>query len=394
MKKGLMIAATLFASVLSAGDLPVSWQRFLPESATDGTPVAQTLTVATVAFDANVPVCGKALSAVDRMYTNLLEVAAIVRQVKSECAKKGGIYREAPVLVCFPEDVFIGINEIDGDGNRSWRDYRNGVFGLDSLRSLSDWGSFYGDVPFPRDRVTLGLRDLALKENVYISCGYETVDADGAYRNVCTLFGPEPSQFSADHGVIGYYYKVHPVGGEREEIRRGDAFRVWPTKIGKIGMIICYDILFPESTRAYGVAGADLVIASTAWTRSYPGVYPNGDVWTFGDHELKGDGPGMSPDGTDDISRSFVEMALRVAAAQNGYYVAVSSLANPGGVAYASVIYPSGRVFCDTGSDYRPGIALANIGVPSRCHVLSATEIIGFDPFADRYPKAYQSLAR
>ena len=67
---------------------------------------------------------------------------------------------------------------------------------------------------------------------------------------------------------------------------------VYDTKMGKIGVAICYDRHFPEYMRALGVAGADLVVVPQAGSVS---EWPEG----------------------------LYEAELRVAAFQNGYYVAL-----------------------------------------------------------------------
>jgi len=52
----------------------------------------------------------------------------------------------------------------------------------------------------------------------------------------------------------------------------GEELRLVETKYGKIGVIICYDIFFPELCKAYSQLGADIIIcisASPSITRKY-----------------------------------------------------------------------------------------------------------------------------
>lgn len=67
---------------------------------------------------------------------------------------------------------------------------------------------------------------------------------------------------------------------------------VYDTKVGKIGVAICYDRHFPEYMRALALSGADLVVVPQAGT---VGEFPDG----------------------------LYEAEMRVSALQNGYYVAL-----------------------------------------------------------------------
>ena len=73
-----------------------------------------------------------------------------------------------------------------------------------------------------------------------------------------------------DEGVIlGHYSKTHPVGDERTNLHRGNQYPVFDTKYGKIGMVICYDVCFPETVRLLALAGAEVVLVPAAWRASY-----------------------------------------------------------------------------------------------------------------------------
>jgi predicted amidohydrolase len=76
--------------------------------------------------------------------------------------------------------------------------------------------------------------------------------------------------FINDTGEIeGIFSKTHPVGDERKLLRRGTAYPVWNTRYGKIGILICYDICFPETARILALKGAELVFVPAAWRASY-----------------------------------------------------------------------------------------------------------------------------
>ncbi len=76
--------------------------------------------------------------------------------------------------------------------------------------------------------------------------------------NVAVLLGP-------DGEIVGKYRKVALPRGEIEGgITPGDAYPVFETRIGKIGMMVCYDGFFPEVARRLSQNGAE-IIAWPVW---------------------------------------------------------------------------------------------------------------------------------
>lgn len=65
--------------------------------------------------------------------------------------------------------------------------------------------------------------------------------------------------FLDDTGVLlGTYRKVHLFDSEKNYFTPGDQFKVFDTKIGRIGLFICYDTFFPEAARSLAIQGVDL----------------------------------------------------------------------------------------------------------------------------------------
>jgi 5-aminopentanamidase len=80
-------------------------------------------------------------------------------------------------------------------------------------------------------------------------------DGDTLY-NAAILVGPD--------GLIGSYRKTHlPFLGVDRFVTPGDELKVYDTAIGRIGLIICYDLRFPEVTRTLALHGADMVALPT-----------------------------------------------------------------------------------------------------------------------------------
>jgi predicted amidohydrolase len=82
----------------------------------------------------------------------------------------------------------------------------------------------------------------------------------GRVYNSAFLVGPE--------GLVGRYRKVHTLClGVDRFATRGEGFRVWELPIGRIGLSICYDGTFPESSRTLKLLGAQLIVLPTNWPR-------------------------------------------------------------------------------------------------------------------------------
>lgn len=68
------------------------------------------------------------------------------------------------------------------------------------------------------------------------------------------------------NGLAGIYRKVHLWNDEKTIFSPGDlGFPVFDTPFGRIGMLICYDLWFPEAFRSSVLNGADIVCVPTAW---------------------------------------------------------------------------------------------------------------------------------
>ena len=76
--------------------------------------------------------------------------------------------------------------------------------------------------------------------------------------------------FLDDTGVLlGTYRKVHLFDSEKKYFTPGDQLKVFDTKIGRIGLFICYDAFFPEAARSLAIQGVDLLVNSTNWEKPY-----------------------------------------------------------------------------------------------------------------------------
>ncbi|MBG0775641.1 MAG: N-carbamoylputrescine amidase [Desulfovibrionaceae bacterium] len=77
------------------------------------------------------------------------------------------------------------------------------------------------------------------------------------------------AMIDADGTVLGVYRKSHIPDGpgyqEKYYFSPGDTgFRVWPTRVGRVGLGICWDQWFPEAARAMALLGAEILLYPTA----------------------------------------------------------------------------------------------------------------------------------
>lgn len=102
----------------------------------------------------------------------------------------------------------------------------------------------------------------ARDKGIYIIAGYaESVDIPGRIYNSAV--------FINDKGeVIGNMRKVNSWGQEKLKFREGNEFPVFDTPLGKIGIMICYDVEFPEPMRIMTLKGAELVFIPAVWSFS------------------------------------------------------------------------------------------------------------------------------
>jgi len=67
--------------------------------------------------------------------------------------------------------------------------------------------------------------------------------------------------------IVGRYDKVHPTRRElRDGVIPGGDFPVFDLTFGRVGICICHDLSFPESTRVLGLRGAEIIVWPTYWS--------------------------------------------------------------------------------------------------------------------------------
>ncbi|MCK5147754.1 acyltransferase [bacterium] len=95
------------------------------------------------------------------------------------------------------------------------------------------------------------LQQLCIDSAFHIVAGFTECD-EGACYNSSMLIGPD--------GLVGVYRKVHLFADERQLFSPGNlGFPVFDIGSAKVGMMICFDWLFPEAARSLALGGADII---------------------------------------------------------------------------------------------------------------------------------------
>ncbi len=127
-----------------------------------------------------------------------------------------------------------------------------------------------GDTRFPYPEVYGGLDDpvvirfseAAKKHKMHIVAGL-LLTLEGKTYNCAVLF-------DTNGNIAGIHKKVHLPAGEELTVTHGDSFEVFKTDIGNIGMLVCWDMQFPESARELALGGADIIACPTlGWENVY-----------------------------------------------------------------------------------------------------------------------------
>jgi len=161
------------------------------------------------------------------------------------------------------------------------------------------------------------LGSASARHRMYLVVCSDFTENDGGIYNTAFFLGRDGKE-------IGRYHKVCPTWSEAGARRRGTAFPVFPTRdLGAVGMLICYDLVVPETARCLALAGADIIFFPTM---------------------------GGAAVGDDDIG----VQALRVRAAENFIWLVVAHRGSG-----AMIISPQGKIVAKAeGSD---GLAIADI---------------------------------
>jgi len=247
-----------------------------------------------------------------------------------------------------------GLGELEGLVRRAGEAGCDVVAFPEDTLGLGDWEMAHpelaGDVlPRAVERMVDRLGRAAAAHHMYLVCCSDTFEG-GAVRNTAFFLG-------RDGREVGRYHKVNMPLQELHK-KRGDSFPVFPTPdLGSVGMLICYDMVFPEAPRCLALAGADIIFHPTL---------------------------GGAAIGDNDISRA----AFRTRAVENFVYLVVSERGSG-----TMIVSPQGKILAEgKGPD---DLAIADIDPASGRSggdSMNSQDDMRARLFRERSPAAYDIL--
>jgi predicted amidohydrolase len=204
----------------------------------------------------------------------------------------------------------------------------------------------------------------AVERKIYVVFGLtEAGPQPAVVYNTAVLTGPG--------GYIGSYRKVHVGISEQSIWRRGDDWPVFETPFGRIGMLICYDKMWPESCRELVLRGADILVMPTAWG------------WGDDDHD---------PDSN--VRCHLYRLYDQVRAAENNRWFVSSNysgkIEDSEFLGLSQIVDPLGRIVASSGTT-AGGLTIATVDINAGIAAASA-QIGGARLVRDRRPETYRAL--
>ena len=104
------------------------------------------------------------------------------------------------------------------------------------------------------------LREVCAAHGCHIVAGISELDGD-CRHNSAVLVGAS--------GRLATYRKLHLYYDEQSWFEPGDELPIVDLPFGRVGIIICFDLWFPEPARALALAGAEIIAVPTNWVASF-----------------------------------------------------------------------------------------------------------------------------
>ncbi len=107
-------------------------------------------------------------------------------------------------------------------------------------------------IPTPMDPIP-GFQAVAEEYGVPVIVGAFFERVKGRVRLSSPVIGP-------DGEVLGRQFKVHLFGREKTLAKAGNSYEVFRVNSYEVGVLVCYDVDFPEASRILTLKGADLLL--------------------------------------------------------------------------------------------------------------------------------------
>ena len=200
-------------------------------------------------------------------------------------------------------------------------------------------------------KLTGELISIAGGNNVTMAVGFLEREGKHLYNSSVLINGK---------GVVGVYRKVHLFREEKSIFKSGNTgFPVFSVGNVKVGLLVCFDWIFPEAARTLALKGADIILHSANLVLPF---YQNAAV-----------------------TRAMENRVFIVLANRNGVEERFGSRNEFTGE--SEIVEPGGRVILKTG---KPDVGIFSIDIdPGEARDKKVTELN--DVFQDRKPEFYEN---
>jgi predicted amidohydrolase len=192
-------------------------------------------------------------------------------------ATREEIHQRTSRMCTLTEQTIIGYEPFHDVRLLAFPEFAHAAPVYDSVAKLRDRLA----IPLPNEH-TYRYEQLCRKYGCYLQTG-TFLEADPDYPevvfNATVLVGPD--------GILSKYRKVNPwipweLHASPHDLPdyHAEVFPVVDTDIGRLGVAICYDWLFPEAIRQIAFNGAEVIIRVSAYMDPW-GATPPMDWWTL-----------------------------------------------------------------------------------------------------------------
>ncbi|MEK7441145.1 MAG: carbon-nitrogen hydrolase family protein [Chloroflexota bacterium] len=205
------------------------------------------------------------------------------------------------------------------------------------------------------------LAQRAAEFGVYVAFGMPAKEkVESILFNSAVLIGP-------DGELVGDYRKVHLKGEERMTFRAGFRYPIFETKFGNIGLLLGYDLAFPEAARTLALDGAELILVCANWEK------PRNEEWR-----------------TYVMARAFENSCFIAAANRVGEDVTYSFIGD------SMIVGPRGQILASLAGEIDP-----KTNEPAEGYALARIDLYDvrrnreeFQTLQNREPDTYKALVR
>ncbi|MHB1525173.1 MAG: nitrilase-related carbon-nitrogen hydrolase [Candidatus Dormibacteria bacterium] len=204
--------------------------------------------------------------------------------------------------------------------------------------------------------------ELCRQHEVWVVAGFAEAAGEQRY-NAAALLSPA--------GPARVYRKAHLFNDEKTYFSPGDTgFTTFELPAGRIGILICYDLWFPEAARVLALRGAELICVPTNWVANFRRQASDERGWTMGDYACVG---------VATQNQVFVAAADRIGEERGVNFLGCSCL-----------VGPDGSMLAGPAPQAQEALLVGDIDLEWARRARRRTP--RNDTFADRRPDLYQDL--